>query len=128
MATAWQTLALVSGTRFRVEEFFQDGKTHLGMADYEARAWRSWHHHMALTSLAHLFVTLTKRDLKQDVPDLTQNMAMRVLRSAFARPTLNEQEAIDLIDYYRKRNDVAHESHRKTRLAKHKRLAAKVLL
>lgn len=126
--TPWQTLALVSGTRFRVEEFFQDGKTHLGMADYEARAWSSWHHHMALTSLAHLFVTLTKRDIKQDVPDLTLDMAMRVLRSAFARPTLNEQEAIDLIDYYRERNDVAHESHRKTWLAKHKRLAAKVLL
>jgi SRSO17 transposase len=126
--TPWETLALVSGTRFRVEEFFQDGKTHLGMADYEARAWRSWHHHMALTSLAHLFVTLTKRDIKQHVPDLTLDMAMRVLRSAFARPTLNEQEAIDLIDYYRERNDVAHESHRKTWLAKHKRLAAKLLL
>jgi SRSO17 transposase len=126
--TAWQTLAMVTGTRFRVEEFFQDGKTHLGMADYEARAWRSWHHHMALASLAHLFVTLTKRDIKQDVPDLTLDMAMRVLRSAFARPSLSEQEAIDLIDYYRERNDVAHESHRKTWLAKHKRLADKVLL
>ena len=126
--TPWETLAMASGTRFRVEEFFQDGKTHLGMADYEARAWRSWHHHMALASLAHLFVTLTKRDIKQDVPDLTLDMAMRVLRSAFARPTLNEQEAIDLIDYYRERNDVAHKSHRKTWLAKHKRLATKLLL
>ena len=124
----WETLALVSGTRFRVEEFFQDGKTHLGMADYEARAWRSWHHHMALVSLAHLFVTLTKRDIKQDVPDLTLDMAMRVLRAAFARPTLSDEEAIDLIDYYRERNDVAHKSHRKTWLAKHKRLATKLLL
>jgi SRSO17 transposase len=126
--TPWETLALASGTRFRVEEFFQDGKTHLGMADYEARAWSSWHHHMALVSLAHLLVTLTKRDIKEDVPDLTLDMAMRVLRSAFARPTLNEQEAIDLIDYHRERNAVAHESHRKTWLAKHKRLAEKLLL
>jgi hypothetical protein len=55
-------------------------------------------------------------------------MAMRVLRSAFARPTLSEQEAIDLIDYYRERNDVAHESHRKTWLGKHKRLTKKLLL
>ena len=37
-------------------------------------------------------------------------------------------EAIDLIDYYRKRNDVAHKSHRKTWLAKHKRLAEELLL
>ena len=109
METPWQTLALVSGTRIRVEEYFQDGKTHLGMADYEARAWTSWHHHMALVALAHLYVTLTKRDVRHDVPDLTLDMAMRVLRSAFAKPVLDEQEAIDLIDYYRERNAVAHE-------------------
>jgi hypothetical protein len=71
---------------------------------------------------------LTKRDIQQDVPDLTLDMAMRVLRSAFARPTLSEQEAIDLIDYYRERNDVAHESHRKAWLGKHKRLTKKLLL
>jgi SRSO17 transposase len=126
--TPWQTLAMVTGTRFRVEEYFEDGKTHLGMADYEARAWSSWHHHMALVALAHLFVTLTKRDLKRDVPELTLDMAMRVLRAAFAKPTLTEQESIDLIDYHLGRNTVAHDSHRKSWLAKHKRLAEKVLL
>jgi SRSO17 transposase len=126
--TPWQTLALVTGTRNRVEEYFQDGKTHLGMADYEARAWTSWHHHMALIALAHLYVTLTRRDIQHDVPDLTLDMAMRVLRSAFAKPTLSEQEAIDLIDYHRERNDTAHQSHRKTWLAKHKRLAEELLL
>jgi len=124
----WQTLAMVTGTRFRVEEYFEDGKTHLGMADYEARAWSSWHHHMALVALAHLFVTLTKRDLKRDVPELTLDMAMRVLRAAFAKPTLTEQESIDLIDYHLDRNSAAHDSHRKSWLAKHKRLADKVLL
>lgn len=126
--TAWQTLAMVTGTRFRVEEYFEDGKMYLGMADYEARAWSSWHHHMALVALAHLFVTLTKRDFKRDVPELTLDMAMRVLRAAFAKPTLSEQESIDLIDYHLDRNSVAHDSHRKSWLAKHKRLAEKVLL
>lgn len=126
--TPWETLAMVSGTRFRVEEYFEDGKTHLGMADYEARAWTSWHHHMALVALAHLLVTLTRRDIQGDIPDLTLDMAVRVLRAAFAKPTLSEQEAIDLIDYYRDRNDVAHQSHRKTWLAKHEQLAKKVLL
>ena len=83
---------------------------------------------MALVAMAHLLVTLTKRDVKRDVPDLTLDMAMRVLRAAFAKPTLSEQEAVDLIDYYRERNNVAHESHRKTWLAKHEQLAKKVLL
>ncbi len=56
------------------------------------------------------------------------DMALRVLRSAFAKPTLSEEEAVDLIDYYRERNRVAHNSHRKSRLAKHKQLGEKLLL
>jgi SRSO17 transposase len=126
--TPWETMAMVTGSRFRVEEYFQDGKTHLGMADCEARGWTSWHHHMALVALSHLFVTLTKRNLKRNVPELTLDMAMRVLRSAFAKPTLSEQEATDLIDYHLERNATAHDSHRKPWLAKHKQLASKVLL
>ena len=126
--TPWETLAMATGTRFRVEEYFEDGKTHLGMADYEARAWTSWHHHMALVALAHLYVILTKRDVRHEVPDLTLDMALRVLRAAFAKPTLNDQEAIDLIDYHLERNRTAHESHRKTFVEKHKRLKPEVLL
>lgn len=63
--TPLETLALVSGCRFRVDELFQDGKTHLGMSEYESRAWSSWHHHMSLVGLAHLFVTVTKVRLKK---------------------------------------------------------------
>jgi SRSO17 transposase len=126
--TRWQDIALAGGTRWRVEECFEDGKMHLGMADYEARSWSSWHHHMSLVALAHLYVTLTNREVKHKVPGLTLDLALRVLRSAFARPSLSEDEAIDLIDYYVERNRVAHESHRKSWLAKHKQLAKKLLL
>jgi SRSO17 transposase len=54
------TLALVACSRFRVEEFFEACKSHLGMAQYETRSWSGWHHHMTLVGLAHLFVTLTR--------------------------------------------------------------------
>jgi SRSO17 transposase len=63
--TPLETLALVSSCRVRVEEYFGDGKSHLGMAAYEARGWSSWHHHMSLVALAHLLVTLTRLDLKK---------------------------------------------------------------
>ena len=126
--TPWQQMALASGTRWRVEEVFEDGKMHLGMADYEARAWSSWHHHMALVALAHLYVTLTKRDVKKDIPELTLDMALRLLRSAFARTQLGEEEAIHLVEYHLERNRVAHDSHRKSWLNKHKELGRKLLL
>ena len=76
------------GVRWRVEEFFEDGKGQLGMAQYEARSWTSWHHHMSLVALAHLFVTQTRRDLKRKVPDLTLDMAMRLLRASPAAPAV----------------------------------------
>lgn len=63
-----ETMALVTGTRYRVEEFFEEGKGYLGMAQYEARAWASWHHHMSLVALAHLFVTMTRLRLKKKLP------------------------------------------------------------
>ena len=66
--TALQTLALVSSCRFRVEEYLQDGKSSLGMADYEGRSWTSWHHHMTMVALAHLLVTQTRIQLKKKSP------------------------------------------------------------
>lgn len=59
------TLAQVTGVRWRVEELFEECKGYLGMGHYEARAWTSWHHHMALVAVAHLFLTLTRLRLKK---------------------------------------------------------------
>ncbi len=66
--------------------------------------------------------------VKHDVPELTLDMAIRILRSSFARPTLSEDEAVKIIDYHLERNRAAHDSHRKSWLAKHKGLAKKLLL
>ena len=126
--TPLEAMALVSGTRWRVEEYFEDAKGELGMADYEARAWTSWHHHMSLVALAHLFVTLTKRDVKEEFPELTLPMAMRLLKSTMSCPTLTEKEALRLTEYHLQRNAVARKSHRKSWLRKHKKRKPKPLL
>jgi SRSO17 transposase len=63
--TPLEVLARVACTRHEVEEYFEDGKSYLGMAQYETRSWVGWHHHMILVALAHLFITLTRRDLKK---------------------------------------------------------------
>ena len=56
-------LAMVACTRHAVEDDFEDAKSYLGMAQYETRSWVGWHHHMSLVAMAHLFITLTRRDL-----------------------------------------------------------------
>jgi len=64
-ATPPGVLAGVACTRHQVEDFLEDSKSYLGMAQYETRSWVGWHHHMALVGLAHLFVVLTRRVLKK---------------------------------------------------------------
>jgi SRSO17 transposase len=64
-ATPLEVLAEVACTRHEIEEYFQDAKSYLGMAQYETRSWIGWHHHMSLVAMAHLFITLTRRDLKK---------------------------------------------------------------
>jgi SRSO17 transposase len=64
-STPLEVLAKVACTRHKVEDFFEDGKSYLGMSQYETRSWVGWHHHMSLVAMAHLFITLTRRDLKK---------------------------------------------------------------
>ena len=56
-------LAAVACSRHAVEDYLEECKSYLGMAQYETRSWVGWHHHMSLVAMAHLFVTPTRRDL-----------------------------------------------------------------
>jgi SRSO17 transposase len=56
-------LAGVACSRHAVEDYFEDAKSYLGMAQYETRSYVGWHHHMSLVAMAHLFITLTRRHL-----------------------------------------------------------------
>lgn len=58
--TNLKTLVRAHAQRFWIERSFQDAKTSLGMADYQARKWNSWHHHMTLVSLAMFFGLLER--------------------------------------------------------------------
>jgi SRSO17 transposase len=127
-STSLETLALVGATRFRVEEFFKETKGALGLGDYEARGWTSWHHHMSLVALAHLFLVQTRLELKTDTPELTLPMALELVRSSLPRPQLTEEDAIRLTEYHLERNKIAQQSHRKSWLQKHKTTIPKPLL
>ena len=111
-----------------MEEFFEDGKGEFGMSDYEARAWTSWHHHMTMVALAHLFMTTTKHELQEEMPELTLPLALEMMKATMSRPTFSETDALRLTEYHLHRNRVARKSHRKFWLRKHKRIKLKPLL
>ncbi len=54
----------------RIEECIQRAKSEAGLADYEVRNWRGWHHHQILSLIATWFlVTEARRGKKMDTGD-----------------------------------------------------------
>ena len=126
--TPLETMAQVTGARWRVEEYFEESKGELGMSDYEARGWPSWHHHMSLVALAHLYVTLTRRDLKRNTPELTLPMAVQLMRQTLPRPQLDETDALRIMEYHLTQNAIAEKSHRESWIKRHPDAAEKLML
>jgi len=82
----------------------------------------------ASVALAHLYVTLTRRQLKHNTPELTLPMAVRLLRETLPRPQLDENDALRILDYHLTQNSVAKASHRKTWIKQHPDAAEKLML
>jgi SRSO17 transposase len=50
----------VAGTRWAIEEGFQQAKTEVGLDHYEVRRWPGWYRHITLALLAHAFLVVTR--------------------------------------------------------------------
>jgi len=81
-ATPLEELAILQGGRHFVERAFEDGKSHVGMGDYQVRKWLGWQHHMALVGLAMLFV-LEER-----------------LLATKSHPLLSVRDVVELMSWY----------------------------
>jgi SRSO17 transposase len=72
-AVPLKELARVAKAEHRVEECLKRAKGEAGLADYQVRNWRAWHHHQTLALLAAWFLTQETRRGKNSDPraDLT---------------------------------------------------------
>jgi SRSO17 transposase len=57
--------ARVAKAAHRIEECLHRAKSEAGLADYEVRTWRGWHHHQTLSLLATWFLTQETRQGKK---------------------------------------------------------------
>ncbi len=55
--TPLKEFARVAISAHRIEEAIKRGKSQAGLADYEVRNWRGWHHHQILSLMATWFLT-----------------------------------------------------------------------
>ena len=73
--------ARVAKAENRIEQCIQRAKSEAGLADYEVRNWKGWHHHQTLSLLATWFlVTEARRGKKMDSGDHRTTSPRRHLR------------------------------------------------
>lgn len=111
--TPSQTLARVQAQRFFIEHSFREAKSECGLADYQARRWDAWHHHMALVMLATLFLLKQKRLGRQQWPMLSLNDLVTALTHLLPRRQLTAQELAGIIEDRHRLRRKAKESHAK---------------
>lgn len=107
-----KTLIQASCQRYFTERVYEDAKTDLGWAEFQAQKYRAWEHHQALTALALWFVAETKwnwtqtyaRDplLQQQLevnllPALSTANVCELLRAVLPVPQLTPEQAIRLV-------------------------------
>ena len=58
--TTLAELVRVAGTRWAIEECFEEAKGEVGLDQYEVRRWEGWHRPITLAMLAHAYLTVIK--------------------------------------------------------------------
>ena len=58
--TVLEQLVRVAGTRWTIEECFEEAKGQVGLDQYEVRKWDGWYRHITLAMLAHAYLAVIK--------------------------------------------------------------------
>lgn len=58
--TTLAEMATALGTRWTVEQCFEEGKGEVGLDHYEVRSWQGWYRHITLCMLAHAFLVVLR--------------------------------------------------------------------
>lgn len=66
--TTPKRLARLARLRWKIELDYKQLKGELGLDHYEGRSWAGWHHHTALVTAAHAFLTLERLNPKAQRP------------------------------------------------------------
>ena len=63
--TTLEKLARVTGTRWAIEECFEEAKGEVGLDQYEVRKWEGWCRHITLAMLAHACLAVVRRQASE---------------------------------------------------------------
>ncbi len=116
--TSFQRLAERSHSRFWMEKAIQDAKGQAGLADYQIRSWRGWHHHMTMTILAMLFLLELHLDWRPKAVNLTLCDVREILEVILPKRVMTSSEILSWIAKKHKARLSARQSHARTKSQK----------
>ena len=114
-------LAEMQAARHFVERAFEDAKGACGMADYQVRGFPAWHHHMALVSVALMFLAKERLAHRETAELLSCNDLVEIMRHKLPTKINTDDDLIALIENRHRRRRLARDSTYRTQIA---RLAA----
>ncbi len=109
--------------RYWIERALQDAKTTLGMADYQARGWLAWHHHMAMVALAQRFLLSEKTGDCRNIELLSAQDVVEALTVLLPRKGTTIDQVLDIIG---KRHVKRHSARLSRRRAKNNECATNI--
>ena len=114
----WKYYAWVQAQRFWIEHAFHEAKSQLGMAQYQVRVWKGWHHHMAMVAMALLFSQKLKANTAKDMPLLSIRDITELLDYYLPRKRIDEQSVLKNIElrHRRRQKDIDQRKQIKTGL------------
>ena len=62
--TTLDELVRVAGTRWAIEECFEEAKGQVGLDQYEVRKWAGWYRHITLAMLAHAYLAVVRHQAR----------------------------------------------------------------
>jgi SRSO17 transposase len=110
-------LAKMSCSRYWIERAIEDAKGVASLEEYEARSWRSWHHHIAMALLAMLAVLMIQIELKVKADMLTLQDVKEILEVIMPRREIDEREILKIIKAKHRARFSARESHHRRQAA-----------
>ncbi len=98
--------------RYWIERAFQEIKEQIGLAQYQVRGFKAWHHHIALTMMALHFILETQTENAENLPLMScgdvKLMLGNILKNKLDEPeilmkTIHQRHQVRQIDILRRR-------------------------
>ena len=110
-------VAQACGRHF-IERSFQDAKGQMGLADYQVRGWRGWHHHVALVMVAMLFNLRERMMHAETVPLLSCADIVELLAHFLPKRGVTQREVLEQLSRRHRKRQSAIDSAKRCQFSK----------